>query len=273
MAPRERKSAYKDELSERDWNRMLDSGLERDEFVAREAERKRKLEERRERAAEAEEDEEEPPPPNLSSVPPRKRGKKEAEHQAAAAAAAAAAVSKPGKPGKAKAGGGGRGAAAASAAAGENGGGGKRRRESGGSSADGGGGGGSGGGGGGGGRAGKPPKLSDTPHRESLRKVLNAVANCSERARKIAQLFLRLPADAEAPGYYTAVARPISIAQMRERLGTEPDYSFAKLDADMDLMVANAHVYNDPASQVFVDANTLLAKYHEAKAKYAQGAA
>ena len=59
---------------------MLDSGMEREEFVASEAERKRKLEERRQRAAEAEEDEE-PSPPDLGSVPPRKRGKKEAEHQ------------------------------------------------------------------------------------------------------------------------------------------------------------------------------------------------
>ena len=243
---------------------MLESGMEREEFVASEVERKRKLEERRQRAAEAGDDEE-PPPPDLSSVPPRKRGKKEAEHHQASAAAAAAAVavaaaaaaaSKPGKAGK-----------AAKAKAGGDGAGGKRRRESGGggSAED--------GGGGGGARAGKPPKLGDTPHRESVRKVLGAVANCSERARKIAQLFLRLPAAAEAPGYYELVTRPISIAQMRERLGSEPDYSFAQLDADMDLMVANAHVYNDPASQVYVDANTLLAKYHEAKAKYAPGAA
>ena len=242
---------------------MLESGMEREEFVASEVERKRKLDERRQRAAEAGDDEE-PPPPDLSSVPPRKRGKKEAEHHQASAAAAAAAVavaaaaaaaSKPGKAGK-----------AAKAKAGGDGAGGKRRRESGGggSAED---------GGGGGARAGKPPKLGETPHRESVRKVLGAVANCSERARKIAQLFLRLPAAAEAPGYYELVTRPISIAQMRERLGSEPDYSFAQLDADMDLMVANAHVYNDPASQVYVDANTLLAKYHEAKAKYAPGAA
>ena len=66
---------------------------------------------------------------------------------------------------------------------------------------------------------------------------------------------------------------PIAIAQMRERLASEPDYSFAQLDADMELMVANAHLYNDPASQVYVDASTLLEKYRDAKAKYAQGAA
>ena len=41
----------------------------------------------------------------------------------------------------------------------------------------------------------------------------------------------------------------------------------------MELMVANAHLYNDPATQVYHDANTLLAKYREAKAKYAPGAA
>ena len=234
---------------------MLESGMEREEFVASEAERKRKLEERRQRAAEAEEDEE-PSPPDLGSVPPRKRGKKEAEHQASAAAAgaavamaaAAAAASRPGKAGK------------AGKAKGGDGGGGKRRRESGGGAAE----------DGGGARAGKPPKLGDTPHRESMRKVLNAVASCTgARGYKIAELFLRLPTAAEVPGYYDLVTSPISIAQMRERLGSEPDYSFAQLDADMDLMVANAHLYNDPATQVYVDANTLLDKYHKAKAKHA----
>ena len=109
--------------------------------------------------------------------------------------------------------------------------------------------------------------------RESVRKVIDYVANCSARGRKVAQLFLQLPTAAEAPGYYEQVARPISLAQMRERLASEPDYSFAQLDADMELMVANAHLYNDPASQVYVDASTLLEKYRDAKAKYAQGAA
>ena len=107
---------------------------------------------------------------------------------------------------------------------------------------------------------------------DAVRKVLNAVASCTgARGYKIAELFLRLPTAAEVPGYYDLVTRPISIAQMRERLGSEPDYSFAQLDADMDLMVANAHVYNNPASQAYVDANTLLAKYREAKAKVCAG--
>ena len=77
--------------------------------------------------------------------------------------------------------------------------------------------------------------------------------SCSARGRKVAQLFLQLPAAAEAPGYYEQVARPISLAQMKERLAREPDYSFAQLDADMELMVANAHLYNDPATQVCHD--------------------
>ena len=129
------------------------------------------------------------------------------------------------------------------------------------------------------------------------------MANCSARGRKVAQLFLQLPTAAEAPGYYEQVARPISLAQMKERLARAPDYSFAQLDADMELMVANAHQYNDPAtqvchdlvrvrvranldpnpnpnpnpspspSQVYHDASTLRAKYREAKAKHAPHAA
>ena len=98
---------------------------------------------------------------------------------------------------------------------------------------------------------------------DAVRTVLSFVANCTgARGYKIAQFFLQLPAAAEVPGYYDLVTRPISIAQMRERLNSEPDYSFAQLDADMDLMVANAHVYNDPGSQAYVDAGKLLAKYH-----------
>ena len=99
------------------------------------------------------------------------------------------------------------------------------------------------------------------------------MANCSARGRKVAHLFLQLPTAAEAPGYYEQVARPISLAQMKERLARAPDYSFAQLDADMELMVANAHQYNDPATQVYHDASTLRAKYREAKAKHAPHAA
>ena len=106
----------------------------------------------------------------------------------------------------------------------------------------------------------------------AVRKVLNAVANCTgARGYKIAQLFLQLPAAAEVPDYYDLVTQPISIAQMYDRLDSGPDYSFARLDADMDLMVANAHVYNNPGTQAYVDAGKLLAKYREAKAQVRAG--
>jgi len=106
----------------------------------------------------------------------------------------------------------------------------------------------------------------------AVRKVLNAVANCTgARGYKIAQLFLQLPAAAEVPNYYDLVTQPISIAQMYDRLDSGPDYSFARLDADMDLMVANAHVYNNPGTQAYVDAGKLLAKYREAKAQVRAG--
>ena len=106
----------------------------------------------------------------------------------------------------------------------------------------------------------------------AVRKVLNAVANCTgARGYKIAQLFLQLPAAAEVPDYYDLVTQPISIAQMYDRLDSGPDYSFARLDADMDLMVANAHVYNRPGTQAYVDAGKLLAKYREAKPQVRAG--
>ena len=244
LAPRERRTTgYREELSERDWNRLLQSGLEKDEFLAREEERKRKIEERRERkeAAEAEaaEAEEEQQQHNAQQA---------AAAAAHAAAAAAAAPRKKAK--KDDSGGGGKGAA-------------KKKRPSDAHDE----------GGGGAPPAAKEPKVELTPEREVLRKLINAVANCSQHARKIAQLFTRLPQEAEAPGYYSVVHRPICINDMKRKLDRDASYNLAALDADMQLMVDNAHTYNAPDSQVHVDATTLLAKYGEAKAKYAPGAA
>ena len=60
---------------------------------------------------------------------------------------------------------------------------------------------------------------------------------------------------------------------MRERLARDASYSLDALDADMGLMVANAHTYNAPDSQVYIDASTLANKYAEAKKKLGAGGA
>ena len=207
--PRERKKVSYDQpdgLSERDWGRLMESGLDKEGFLAAEEKRKRKLEERKGRA-----------------------GSSAADDAAAAAAAAAPAEGKAAKRPKifVAAGGGAAGAGGSDAAAG--------------------------------GAAGE--------EREKLLKLIKAVQSTQRQGRRVAALFTRLPTEDEAPGYREHIASPISLAEMNKK-ARGGEYTVAELDADMDTMVANAHSYNAPESQVHHDASTLLASYREARAKH-----
>ena len=102
---------------------------------------------------------------------------------------------------------------------------------------------------------------------ERMKKVVTAVASTTRHGRRLAFLFLKLPTEAEAPGYYDVVREPISLGQMRERLKGGV-CTLEQLDADMNQMVRNAHTYNAPESQIYEDANTLLAVYQEARTKH-----
>lgn len=82
----------------------------------------------------------------------------------------------------------------------------------------------------------------------------------------MAQFFMHLPKPNEAPGYYDIVTDPISLAEMREKL-KGGGYTLSALDADMSLMTSNAHLYNQPDSQVYVDATVLQDVYADARAK------
>jgi len=122
----------------------------------------------------------------------------------------------------------------------------------------------------------KRPRAEEATHEEApaveadvLKKLINAVANATRgrNKRRLAQLFLQLPRSSEAPDYYQTIESPIAIAQMREKL-KGGGYSLAQLDEDVALMVRNAHTYNDPASQVYQDASTLLEVYKEARSRH-----
>uniref|UniRef100_A0A7S4BGX6 Uncharacterized protein n=1 Tax=Chrysotila carterae TaxID=13221 RepID=A0A7S4BGX6_CHRCT len=102
---------------------------------------------------------------------------------------------------------------------------------------------------------------------ETIKKLINTVANASRNKRRLAALFLRLPSEDEAPGYFTEISRPISLAEMREKT-RKGNYSLDQLDADMKQMVKNAQKYNDTHSQVHHDASTLFKVYEEARSKY-----
>jgi len=87
---------------------------------------------------------------------------------------------------------------------------------------------------------------------ERLKRLLASVARASRGGRKLATLFLQLPTEAEAPGYYRAVPSPVSLAEMREAV--KNGANVAAVDASMRTMAANARLYNEAGSQVMSDA-------------------
>ena len=99
-----------------------------------------------------------------------------------------------------------------------------------------------------------------------LGQVLRKVSGTTKGSRKVAKLFERLPRPSEAQGYYEIIQRPISLAQMREQL-KGGGYTLERLDRDFALMVRNAKQYNAPDSQVDRDAETLWGAFSEARAK------
>ncbi|KAL1499698.1 hypothetical protein AB1Y20_011893 [Prymnesium parvum] len=196
-APRERKNIhYRDDLSDRDWKRLMESGLDKETFLAREEERKRTLEEKK-------------------LAKSRGDGTPVAETDSEAADSAAGA---------------------------------KRLST-----------------GGGGGKT-KKPRASDGA--DVFLKLIKGVEGTQRLGRRIAGLFRQLPSEEEAPGYYEIVKKPISLGEMNEKARSGAYSSIDELDADMKLMVGNAHKYNEPQSQVYFDAELLLAAYHDLRSKY-----
>ena len=63
-------------------------------------------------------------------------------------------------------------------------------------------------------RAGLPP--ADAATTERLKKLLTAVSKTLRGGRKVAELFLLLPTEEEAPGYYGLIERPVSSSSMKE---------------------------------------------------------
>ena len=62
-------------------------------------------------------------------------------------------------------------------------------------------------------RAGLPP--ADAATTERLKKLLTAVSKTLRGGRKVAELFLLLPTEEEAPGYYGLIERPVSSSWMK----------------------------------------------------------
>jgi hypothetical protein len=109
---------------------------------------------------------------------------------------------------------------------------------------------------------------------EVMLMVLDKVkSTVDDSKRQIALIFVDKPSKGLYPDYYEQIKHPIDLRTMEKKVN-DGKYKlpaartadiFGSLDADMDLLVANAKAYNPPESLVVFDADALHVAYREAK--------
>ncbi|XP_066935067.1 protein polybromo-1-like isoform X2 [Clytia hemisphaerica] len=77
-----------------------------------------------------------------------------------------------------------------------------------------------------------------------------------ESGRSLSEIFERLPSRNDYPDYFLLIKKPIDLAYINSRLNKYP--SLEDFEQDMLLLFNNACQYNDPDSQIYKDALTLL---------------
>ncbi|KAL1982309.1 hypothetical protein VTN96DRAFT_1467 [Rasamsonia emersonii] len=128
-------------------------------------------------------------------------------------------------------------------------------------------------------RAGAAGSLDSTPHSSKRRKVSDGHATETEtpqattevglrllahikqstdkNGRLIATNFLHLPDRKKNPDYYRAIALPIAIDTVENKLNNYEYPTVTALESDLKRMVSNAKFYNDKSSLIFADAERI----------------
>jgi hypothetical protein len=99
----------------------------------------------------------------------------------------------------------------------------------------------------------------------------SAVREAQDGKRKIAELFLQLPARDEHPQYYDSLERPIDLTQIKNRIDTRKYKSWQQFERNMMLLFENTRTYNAEASQRYRDANRLQEIFTAQPSPYTQG--
>ncbi|CRK29525.1 hypothetical protein BN1723_000494 [Verticillium longisporum] len=79
--------------------------------------------------------------------------------------------------------------------------------------------------------------------------------------------FLVLPPKRDFPDYYILITQPISMKQIETKIKKEKYNSLGDLKTDVDLMFSNCQTYNEEASLLYQDAQTLQNFFHDEMAK------
>ncbi|KAG2995515.1 hypothetical protein JG687_00014961 [Phytophthora cactorum] len=87
------------------------------------------------------------------------------------------------------------------------------------------------------------------------KKVYDAVMKLKDPTGRLrSELYVEKPSPVDYPDYYTIVKEPMDLATVKERLDMYYYASHDQFEADFNLMVGNAQLYNHPESLVVFDA-------------------
>ncbi|CAF0748887.1 unnamed protein product, partial [Didymodactylos carnosus] len=97
---------------------------------------------------------------------------------------------------------------------------------------------------------------------KSLQDKLNYLFNAikhhkSRQGRMLSTEFLTLPSKADYPDYYEIIERPIDIQRIQQKLSAALYLSLNDLINDIQLMLENACLYNEPGSTIYKDSLSL----------------
>lgn len=67
--------------------------------------------------------------------------------------------------------------------------------------------------------------------------------------------------DEIAPSYSSIIARPMDLTRIAQKLADRQYVSIDQFEADINLIVSNCHLYNEPLSHIGLEASALLARY------------
>lgn len=93
---------------------------------------------------------------------------------------------------------------------------------------------------------------------QSLTRAFNKIKALKDNGRARATQFLQIPPKKYYPDYYEIITRPISLNEIGNKASSGAYKNEKDFIADFALMAKNATTYNDPASEIAIDAQIML---------------
>jgi protein polybromo-1 len=87
-------------------------------------------------------------------------------------------------------------------------------------------------------------------------------ATKDKHGRSVVELFRKLPSKREYPEYYTIIQQPMDLNTIKNHVQSSKYSSLAHFQGDVDLMVKNAHTFNEAGSEVYEDATRIQKVAH-----------